>query len=451
MWGNDHVEALEQVFEALNANLSKWMILRNYEGLPQKNRSKDIDLLLEKKDFKESEKVISSALESKGFSRLLKESYQYVWCLTFFKIKKDKVISIKIDLLDGFVWRGAQLIDFTELYNRKVAYDDFFVPDPVYDGFMLWLKPLLTGGFIKDKYREDIHHTIVKHPEEFYNLLELIFFEKEVKKVWFFLSKGNLDKTTSLQTKLCYSAWVKVIKRERLNTIYATVEHFYKEIIRRSIKPKGSFISVAGPDGVGKTTFLELLQEELVECLVKEKDDVRIVHFRPNIIPNIKKLLNGKLYDESKEDFTNPHREKPVNGLNALLRITYYWIDYVLGYWFKTRPQCAKGRIYIYDRYFYDFIIDPFRSKINLPKWVRVMYWKAIPKPDLIFFLECEAKVIYKRKQELTLEEIKRQLQEYKELADNSSRFIILNATKYPQEICQEAIKYIVEMNSEKL
>jgi len=52
---------------------------------------------------------------------------------------------------------GAQVISFSEVYQERVKYKDFYVPNEIYDGFMLWVKPLLTGGFIKEKYKSDIY------------------------------------------------------------------------------------------------------------------------------------------------------------------------------------------------------------------------------------------------------------------------------------------------------
>jgi len=37
-------------------------------------------------------------------------------------------------LLDGFVWKGAQVISFDEVYQERVEYKDFYVPNETYDG-----------------------------------------------------------------------------------------------------------------------------------------------------------------------------------------------------------------------------------------------------------------------------------------------------------------------------
>lgn len=167
IWSVVHADALNAVFQALNKKGIPWMVLRNYEGLPQQNRAKDIDLIFKKKDFSCARAVIEKSLRAQGFEFEEHTRFQCIWCFTFYSLKNELPCSIKIDLLDGFIWRGAEVVSFEELYSFKVAYENFFVPSTVYDGFMLWIKPLITGGFVKYKYRNDIINIIRKYPSKF--------------------------------------------------------------------------------------------------------------------------------------------------------------------------------------------------------------------------------------------------------------------------------------------
>ena len=99
----------------------------------------------------------------------------------------------------------------------------------------------------------------------------------------------------------------------------------------------------------------------------------------------------------------------------------------------------------IFDRYIYDFIVDPVRSRIGLPRWIRVMFSKLVYKPKFVFVMMADTDVIYKRKQELTKEEITRQLVEFKRLADSGKRFVELDANQTPDAIIKEATKVIIE------
>ena len=111
------------------------------------------------------------------------------------------------------------------------------------------------------------------------------------------------------------------------------------------------------------------------------------------MLPNINKLLTGK--SEVISEFNNPHSAKPASMPSSFLRITYYWMDYLLGYWINLRGQIIKGRTIIFDRYFYDFIVDPRRSRLSLPGWIVGLYLTLTPKPDLIFFLDANADQIF--------------------------------------------------------
>jgi len=72
-----------------------------------------------------------------------------------------------------------------------------------------------------------------------------------------------------------------------------------------------------------------------------------------------------------------------------------------------------------------------------------------IPKPDLYFVLVADAEVIYERKKELPLDEIKKQIKKYEQLANNK-QYIKVNVSKSPDEITNFIIKKIMEKMSER-
>jgi len=203
-------------------------------------------------------------------------------------------------------------------------------------------------------------------------------------------------------------------------------------------------LAVVGPDGVGKTTFINLLRQELALILVKAPESIKVTHFRPRLLPNIKQLLLNRITEEA--EFSQPHRATQAGMLSSLLRLIYYWIDYVIGYWLLVRWQSPLEFVYVFDRYFYDFLVDPQRSRISLPMWVRRAFLAITPEPGLVFFLDCPAEVVFSRKQELELAEIERQMRAYRQLADeNWERFVVLNARTPPEESCAVAVRTVVQ------
>lgn len=446
MWSTEQAAALASVIEALNHSGIPWLVLRNYEGLPEINRSKDVDLGLEKRNISRAGKIIADALARHGFDRVFTLDFQYVRCLTFFNVRGANVASMKIDLLDGFVWRGAQLFEFENLYSSRVPYRNLFVPSEVDDGVMLWMKPLLTGGIVKERYTDNIRRVSTSHPLQFRERLNCAFSRSMADEVWPLIEQGRLLETVPYKTRLAHAAWRQAARQAPARTLAASLEHVYSEIARRSRRNPASLLAVVGPDGVGKTTFIELLQSELARVLVKDRDDIEVKHFRPHILPNIKELLSGRKYDASSEEFSKPHRAAPASAPSSLARLAYYWADYLLGYWLVNRRKCARGKVMIFDRYFYDFVVDPRRSRINLPKWLRTLFLRVTPQPDFVFFLDCDADTVFARKQELELEEISRQLQEYRSLAEASPRrFVVLDARQAPEISCHKAVAQLIQ------
>ena len=70
---------------------------------------------------------------------------------------------------------------------------------------------------------------------------------------------------------------------------------------------------------------------------------------------------------EQDKEFTKPHRGKKTNTVSSLIRIIYYTVDYILGGFVNIRKDVQFDKFTVFDRYAYDFLVDPKRSKINLP------------------------------------------------------------------------------------
>ena len=85
--------------------------------------------------------------------------------------------------------------------------------------------------------------------------------------------------------------------------------------------------------------------------------------------------------------------------------------------WFLFKSLAKKAIrccVWMFDRYYYDYLIDPKRGKIKLPRWLLKLGQFFIPEPDMILCLGTNAESIHRRKPELTLIEVERQVVELK-------------------------------------
>lgn len=189
----------------------------------------------------------------------------------------------------------------------------------------------------------------------------------------------------------------------------------------------------------------------LAETFVCDIEKMNVYHFRPSVLPNLGAVGEKAGIMKQDTDFENPHRNKPANPISSFVRMVYYWLDYLVGGAVCVRKDVQFDKITIFDRYIYDFIIDPLRSRINLPLFVRVMFTKLVQQPQIVFVLNAPADVIYSRKQELTLDEIERQLAEFERLKKLGSNFVIINANQTSDKMVWDAKKIILDTFCKKV
>ena len=181
-------------------------------------------------------------------------------------------------------------------------------------------------------------------------------------------------------------------------------------------------ISFLGPDGSGKSTLIdELMSRELG---FKSYD---YFHLKPII----KKSSNS---DDIVED---PHSAPAYSSLKSYVKLLYFIYQYTSGWYKNIVPLLNRGSLVIFDRYFDDMLVDTKRyrygASVAIAKFARVF----IPKPSLYFILYSSAETIYKRKQEVSFDELKRQIEEYKSLADNK-RYFLIDVDNSPKNIVDE-------------
>lgn len=166
-------------------------------------------------------------------------------------------------------------------------------------------------------------------------------------------------------------------------------------------------IAFLGTDGSGKSTIINA-----VRPIVEEQTGYTVCyeHLRPNYLSSLGVALGKRTVQEERNSgpVTDPHSLPPSGFAGSLLRLCYYMIDYTWGYFKKVYP--SKQIVWFFDRYYYDYLIDQRRARLSLPQWVLIFFELFVPTPDLILCLGADPEVIFKRKPETTLEEVKRQV-----------------------------------------
>ena len=172
-------------------------------------------------------------------------------------------------------------------------------------------------------------------------------------------------------------------------------------------------ISFMGTDGSGKSTLIK----KLTKRLKKNYRKIKYLHLRPYLFLTDSSVVN-----------TNPHDQKlPLSQVGSLIKIlTWLWMYY----FFFLINLYKKNQLIIFDRYAHDLLIDKIRYRFNLPKKFTQFILNLFPKPNLWIVLKAPIKLIEKRKKELSINELKRQMNEYINFSKKQKNMIIIDTSK---------------------
>jgi thymidylate kinase len=309
-----------------------------------------------------------------------------------------------IDLIYQFKRKGIQFLDARSVLISSIANEyNYLVPNIKFDFEYSFLFYTLNGANIPEKYWKSYNeenefqkNQIFKYINRKYNLnllkMEQLYTNSEIYK------RKIIEKIESRNS-------VGFSLKNKLN--------YFKDTIKDIFFRKGMVITFSGVDGAGKSTIIERVKERLQN---KYRKEVVLLRHRPGILPILSAIKHGQEKAEQIASVTLPRKGKNNNLLSSFLRFTYYFTDYVIGQVYIYFKYILRGKIVLYDRYYFDFINDAKRSNIQLNRsFVKALY-RFIFKPKLNFFLYADAETILARKQELVAPEIDHLTGLYKQL-----------------------------------
>lgn len=390
------INSLNKLFEDFNSNNINYCILRNFENIPE-NIGNDIDFLVDEKQFKRIDLILDTVMNQFDFTLLItKNRFGYVGKY-YIHTKTNNIL-----LLDFFTKSSKKWLEYADvayILKHKVQFKNFYVPRQGSILYTVLLKDLLTYSQLRNKNNDLLTHMGDEVKKEFIETGSK-YFDKKILLNLFDSLKND---------KVLYSKQYLFNNLKTYNNITNTIKYTYyrtKEVIQNLLFNKMYFISIIGPDGVGKSTVTSNLKNGLRDKgLFKDTLDI---HHRFEFIPNISAIFTKKpkeddIHSNSEIEssvVTNP--TKKHSWFRTLIYVIYYSIDFILGYIYILKYK-ATGGIIIADRYYYDFYIQ--KHYDNLPDFIKRFFYALIPQPNIIFFLSADANTIYKRKYELTLEE----------------------------------------------
>lgn len=382
---------ISTVIDYLNRS-AQYAVLRNYENLPDSNRSRDIDIIISEQSFKTIRQELVRLIDRSGWKII---TYLYSDRLTTFVCGVQQGNNTEVVQWDFFMHTsvfGIMLMDADEFLTRRK-----------FNGFLYHVDD--EGEFL-DKY---LYNRAVgsRYPAKYKSLRQQVTDSDAVRsklsQIYGVSSLAECDKMPG-KWLLLRALWYNITKHP-FGTAGRIIFFLYT-FIRNYIRSNTGFsIGFTGPDGAGKTTVINLLTERLSPVFAKAH---RYYHFRPELFGNIGDVAQSAgLKQDVDRKYGSPHRGGKTGYVSSLFRLFYYSTDYLLGYFVKVKPVLRITRLVIFDRYYTDIICDSRRSRIFLN--YKFLYWFGrlfIPSLDYNILLTTDAETILTRKEELDRGEI---------------------------------------------
>lgn len=445
-WDERHGRILSTICSRFSVRGIRYFIFRNFQGLPDVNSGKDVDIMVDPNCREEAKKILISAYRENGLTYYYEARHGKLHC--YHGMDEKLKFSIHIDLIFSYSSKGFELFSFDELYSYTKDYKQFRVLNEYLEGVMVFIyKQFHYNPTLKPEYRNIIYKTYRSYPE-FSNLLRTLIGADLAEKILKAIAAKDFNEMLQFSSALTKALRRFAFKKRPVRTLLQVANFYASKSAKLALfyRKYSKSVAVMAPDGSGKSTFIEALLDEIDFYFVNNRKDVRskLYHFRPNLLPNLGAIGEKAGLGNQDQDFTNPHRSRPANGLSSLFRISYYWLDYFIGFNIFVRRDVQYDRFSVFDRYSYDLVADPARTRLKLPQWVRKLFVRSTPQPDLIFYLEAEPSVVFGRKQELTLDEIQRQQKIYREISEYNKRAFVLDASRPAVDSAKEAFSIIL-------
>lgn len=388
----------ERFFNIINNACIDYAILRNYDKIIS-DEEYDIDVYVEPSDM---QKLLAAV-----FEELVGDKYEIRSYADKINIEiKLSTKTLRLDLHAALSYYGLSYVNSNQLMNyRQRAADGVWCLTGAAAALIAVLNRVLHNRPIMEKDWEVLKDLSPCHRRD---LFVSLIGEDLARLVLPSIDEGVEQLLTirnQIKSTLRRRHW-RNLAREAL---YRLKRHFDRPRV-----PRGGLLVLIGTHGAGKSTTVECLRRIALASglTVSTKHTTS----RPGLLPKIGGIRKRRGVDEPKKNAGIDRAKQREDSRSAIYAITHtlrflyhmadYWVLYAI-----IRIGLSRELV-ILDRYIYDYAVEP-RNTIGVPEQLRQLLLWLAPKPNLTAILWNDPAVIHGRKDELTVQELQREIKGY--------------------------------------
>lgn len=425
--GNRPIQAkiARLLINALAERCSRYCILTGYESLPDKVNT-DIDFMVDPSDFRRVPALLGDISAEMGVNLFQVVPHEVSGC-AFFLVTEDKgtVTFVQPDSCSDYRHFGKLWLHADEVLGSRRWHDcGFWIPSASSE-FTYYLIKRINKLEITTAHASKLSRLYTESPGEC-NLWLNRFWGKRSAEALAEMAE-SADWSSLVNGLEAYRHEMRRHSRKAFSFGASTIH-----VLDRILRPTGGWIAFIGPDGCGKSAVIETVAADFAPAFQR----VMHLHLRPKVLP----AKRG-----NDVPVTNPHGQPVRGNLYSIAKILYLVLDYWLGYFRQVRSRTVRSGLVIFDRYFYDILVDPERVLYGGPRWLLKLLGYLIPRPEIVFLLNARPEALWARKQEVPYEEVARQQREFLELAHLIRGAIVIDANRPLQQVRCDVQKAIIE------
>lgn len=410
----ERITFLRQVLEEFNREQVQYCVLRNYEFLLGAGSPKDIeslDTVIAKKDLAKVDQILTQfgfqkrkpqfSLQHKAYFRLINLPNNSP--NNSLNNLQNNLQKVSFDLqVGGVYWNDLSYLG-EEIIQNRIKIDFFYVPSDNDTFVMLLTHSVLGKRFFKPKYQQILLSLYPKiDPKYVSEKLSKIFNPKTAQQLLLSVKENNFNKIKTHSLAAYF-----ILKKPQNYFTFAALSWrwFWQYQNPFRLAP---LISVVGPDGSGKSTLVQNINEFIQST---ERKTALIYtgrgrdHFLPITFLGRKYKHSEKKKDIQKGDLTLTKTSNWKRKLVYTCAAPVFTLDLFLRYYFRILPRRFGGEIVITDRYCSDIILMK-----HVPFWFKRILLSLFPRPTISIYLYHEPEVLHQRRPEESIPELKRQM-----------------------------------------